>query len=159
VARSGNRLRRSALAAGAALAPLAAAAIAAAAPAVGHADYLGATSQGQAIAIETASTGRAIGALRTGIVYDGLCGTRPDSPPYQLLSYSEVALRANGSFSFTVTAIAEGPGPQRLTVALAGTFAGRAVHGTLTAIGRGARCAGAGHANPYRATFSARVAG
>jgi hypothetical protein len=129
-----------------------------AAPAVGDAHYLGRTSQGQVIVIETASTGRAIGAIRTGIAYDGLCGTRPDSPRYQLLSYSEVRLNARGSFSFTTTATAEGPGPQTLALRLTGTFTGRAVRGTMTAVGADARCAAGGPANPYRATFNARVA-
>jgi hypothetical protein len=129
-----------------------------AAPAVGDARYLGRTSQGEVIVIETASTGRAIGAMRTSIAYDGLCGERPGSPRYQLLSYSEARLRANGSFSYTTTATAEGRGPQALPVRLAGTFTGRSVRGTLTAVGRDSRCGAGRPANPYRATFSARVA-
>jgi len=123
----------------------------AAAPADGDAQYVGHTSQGRSITIETASTGRAIGAIATGVVYDGRCGRRADSPPYQLLSYTEVELRSGGRFSFTATATAEGAGPQTLALRIAGRFAGRSVSGTLTAVSRGARCV------PYGATFSARV--
>jgi len=134
------------------------AAVLAGAPAVGDARYVGRTSQGASIAIETSTPGTAIGAIATAVDYDGRCGPRADRPRYQLLSYTEVALGSGGRFSFTTTAVAEGRGPQTLSLRIAGAFAGRTVRGTLAAVGRGARC-GSARANPYTATFTARVAG